>query len=150
MFLLDTDHLGILQRSSGAESERLSQRLAQCDPMVVHVSIISFHEQIKGWNAYLSRATNSKNLEDGYRRLETILSDFTEANLLSFDHASATVFDELRKQRIRVGSMDLRIAAIALANKMTVLTRNTIDFERVPNLPVEDWTTIQDFPSNPR
>ena len=36
--------------------------------------------------------------------------------------------------------MDLRIGAIALANDMTVLTRNLIDFGRVPNLTVEDWT----------
>ncbi|MFT5325802.1 MAG: hypothetical protein ACI8P0_003674 [Planctomycetaceae bacterium] len=37
--------------------------------------------------------------------------------------------------------MDLRIRAIAIANEMTVLTRNTVDFEKIPNLAVEDWTT---------
>lgn len=37
--------------------------------------------------------------------------------------------------------MDLRIASVALANDMTVLTRNRVDFERIPNLTVEDWTT---------
>jgi tRNA(fMet)-specific endonuclease VapC len=37
--------------------------------------------------------------------------------------------------------MDLWIAAIALTNSMTVLTRNRVDFERVPGLTVEDWTT---------
>jgi len=36
--------------------------------------------------------------------------------------------------------MDLRIAAIAIANDLTLLTRNAIDFERVPNLHFEDWT----------
>ena len=36
--------------------------------------------------------------------------------------------------------MDLRIAAIVIANQMTLLTRNTVDFERVPNLAFEDWT----------
>ena len=48
--------------------------------------------------------------------------------------------ERLKRQRIRVGTMDLRIAAIALANGMTVLTRNRADFGRVPNLNVEDWT----------
>jgi tRNA(fMet)-specific endonuclease VapC len=54
--------------------------------------------------------------------------------------AAADVFEDLRKQRIRIGTMDLRIAAIALAHGMTVLTRNLIDFRRVPDLTAEDWT----------
>jgi len=36
--------------------------------------------------------------------------------------------------------MDLRIASIAIANQITLLTRNTVDFERIPNLLFEDWT----------
>jgi tRNA(fMet)-specific endonuclease VapC len=36
--------------------------------------------------------------------------------------------------------MDLRIAAVALTRNMSVLTRNLVDFERVPGLTVEDWT----------
>jgi tRNA(fMet)-specific endonuclease VapC len=150
MFLLDTDHLGILQRCSGDEFQRLADRLEECDPAIVYVSIISFQEQVKGWNAYLARAKDSQNLIQGYRRLEKILSDFATANLLSFDDAAAAIFDELRQQRLRVGSMDLRIGAIALAHNMTVLTRNTVDFERIPNLPVEDWTTIQEPPGRPK
>ncbi len=59
--------------------------------------------------------------------------------LLSFDRKAAEVFDELNQQRLRIGSMDLRIAAIAIANQMTLLTQNTVDFERIPGLPIEDW-----------
>jgi predicted nucleic acid-binding protein len=36
--------------------------------------------------------------------------------------------------------MDLRIASIAIANQMTVLTTNAVDFQRVRNLSFEDWT----------
>ncbi|ETX07465.1 MAG: hypothetical protein ETSY2_11025 [Candidatus Entotheonella gemina] len=38
--------------------------------------------------------------------------------------------------------MDLRIASIALSRNMTVLSRNLVDFMRVPGLRVEDWTQL--------
>jgi len=36
--------------------------------------------------------------------------------------------------------MDLRIAATAMANDFTLLSRNLVDFRQVPGLRVEDWT----------
>jgi tRNA(fMet)-specific endonuclease VapC len=60
--------------------------------------------------------------------------------VLSYTLAAANVFENLRKQGIRIGTMDLRIGAIALAHGMRVLTRNLVDFRRVPNLIAEDWT----------
>jgi tRNA(fMet)-specific endonuclease VapC len=50
-------------------------------------------------------------------------------------------FDDLRKQGVRTGTMDLRIASIALSHDFTVFTRNTVDFGKVIGLRVEDWTT---------
>jgi len=38
-----------------------------------------------------------------------------------------------------IGPCDLFIAGIALANDMTLITRNTCEFERVPGLRVENW-----------
>jgi tRNA(fMet)-specific endonuclease VapC len=49
-------------------------------------------------------------------------------------------FEQLRSMRLHVGLMDLRIAAIALENGMTVVTRNQSDFKRVPGLTIEDWS----------
>jgi tRNA(fMet)-specific endonuclease VapC len=39
-----------------------------------------------------------------------------------------------------IGTLDLKISAIALTNGLTVLTRNRSDFGRVPNLLTEDWS----------
>jgi tRNA(fMet)-specific endonuclease VapC len=38
-----------------------------------------------------------------------------------------------------IGEFDLMIAAIALANKLTLVTHNTVEFGREPGLLMEDW-----------
>jgi tRNA(fMet)-specific endonuclease VapC len=53
---------------------------------------------------------------------------------------AATEFARLLSPRLRIGTMDLKIAAIALTQDATVLTKNLKDFGRVPGLRVEDWT----------
>jgi len=44
-----------------------------------------------------------------------------------------------RKQKIRIGSQDLKIAAIAVANDALLLSANLRDFRQVPGLRVENW-----------
>jgi len=63
-----------------------------------------------------------------------------EMAVVEFDTKAATEFKRLRQAGVRIGTMDLKIAAIALANDATVITRNTQDFARVPNLKFEDWS----------
>jgi len=66
---------------------------------------------------------------------------FTQFQVILFDEATDDIFNGLRQQRVRIGTMDLRIAATALQYNLTLLTRNTIDFSKVPGLTFEDWTT---------
>jgi len=66
MFLLDTDHLGILKRASGTPFKRLIQRIADKDQLDFYISIISFHEQIRGWTAYLNKRTDAAGVIRGY------------------------------------------------------------------------------------
>jgi tRNA(fMet)-specific endonuclease VapC len=93
MYLLDTDHFGILQRTSEPELTRVSARIQRCQPGDVFVSIISFHEQVSGWNAYVSRAKTSKEVIRGYWRFEKILRDFSTSQVLPFDAAAADVLN---------------------------------------------------------
>jgi len=60
--------------------------------------------------------------------------------ILTFNEASAVEFRKLRQARVRIGTMDLKIAAIVLAHGATLLTRNLVDFRKVPGLKIEDWT----------
>ena len=60
-------------------------------------------------------------------------------DILPFDEAAARQFDNLRRQKLRIGSRDLKIAATALVNHALLLSANLIDFKRVPGLRVENW-----------
>lgn len=140
MFIFDSDHLSILQRQQGQEYENLIERCSQFQAVDFFVTIVSFHEQFNGWIAFIARAKGSSALVRGYLQLEKVVDDFARAQVLPFSPSAADVYDELRKQRVRVGSMDLRIGSIAISQQMTLLTRNVVDFERVPNLSFADWT----------
>ena len=141
MFLLDTDHIGIVQRQTMPEFPRLLSRLEAYDPTVFFVSIISFHEQVVGWNAYLNRARSPEAVVRAYAMFQSVLRDFATMAVAPFDATASEHFQSLRESKIRVGTMDLRIAAVASANNWTLLTRNTVDFSRVPGLKFEDWTS---------
>lgn len=72
--------------------------------------------------------------------LGRLLSDYSSIEVLPYDSAAATVFDGLVIHRVRIATMDLRIASIALSRGLIMVTRNTGDFSRVPGLVIEDWT----------
>jgi tRNA(fMet)-specific endonuclease VapC len=104
------------------------------------VSIISFHEQAAGWQAYLNRAKTPAATVRAYSMFQRILADFASAQLLPFDKSASQKFEELRSAGVRIGTLDLRISAIALSRNFVVLSRNLVDFAKVPGLLVEDWT----------
>lgn len=140
LYVLDTDHLVILERRTKSAYANLTGRLRQQDPRDIWVSIISFHEQMQGWLALLNRGRSSAQIVLAYQKLEELGSSFFEMNVLPFVHEAQERFTALRKQGIRIGTMDLRIASIALEAGATVLTSNTADFSKVPELRIEDWT----------
>jgi tRNA(fMet)-specific endonuclease VapC len=139
MFLLDTDHLSIVDRDT-IEGFNLGRRLATVPKDSVRVCIITYEEQMRGWLSYLARSKTSQDQVAAYRRLRGLVEQYSGTPLLDFDERAAAIFDRIRKSRIRIGTMDLKIAAIALANGATLLTRNLSDFGRVPELRAEDWT----------
>ena len=140
MYLLDTDHVVILQTRPRGDFERLVDRMNQHPATDFYVPIVAFHEQMLGWNAYISRAKDSAGVVRGYGRMNGLLEYFGDAQVLQFDASAAQQLGQPHLASLRVGTLDLRIAAIALSHDMTVLTRNTVDFERIPNLKIEDWT----------
>ncbi len=140
MYVLDTDYVVLMQRGDGVELRRLLQRMAVHPGNAFFYPVIAFHEQMLGANAYIARARTRQNVVRGYGMLQQVLTDFSLAQVLPFDEPAARKFDEMRSQRVRVGTMDLRIASIAMSRGMTVLTRNLVDFQSIPGIVVEDWT----------
>jgi tRNA(fMet)-specific endonuclease VapC len=138
MYLLDTDHLSLLERG-GAASLSLQRRLEQIPAEEIATTVITYEEQMRGWLARAARARTVEQLLTAYSRLQTHLETFRGIPVIPFDQRAAAEFERLRQARVRIGTMDLKIAAIALAQDATLLSRNRSDFGKVPGLRVEDW-----------
>jgi tRNA(fMet)-specific endonuclease VapC len=139
MYILDTDHVSLLEKKQTAESQRLLFRLTGVPPEEKATTIITFEEQMRGWMAWIAQARSLPEQVERYGRLNQTLHRYCAGTVLDFDERAAEEFQRLRKTRIRIGTMDLKIAAIALSHNATLLSRNLKDFNKVPGLKVEDW-----------
>lgn len=139
IYVLDTDHLSILERG-GANSRNLQVRLDRVNPEEIATTIVNYGEQMRGWLAWTATANTIPKLSHAYDRLHGHVRTFARITILPFDGAAADRLQRLYDARIKVGTMDRRIAAIALAANALLLTRNLADFQRIPGLHVEDWS----------
>jgi tRNA(fMet)-specific endonuclease VapC len=96
---------------------------------------------VRGWMAYIARAKSLSQQIEAYRRLRGHLDNYRQILVVHFDAAAAAEFQKLRRARIRIGTMDLKIAAIARSRGATLLSCNLRDFQKVPGLLVEDWSS---------
>ncbi|PZD71026.1 tRNA(fMet)-specific endonuclease VapC [Acaryochloris thomasi RCC1774] len=139
MYILDTNHLSVLDRG-GTSAQRLFQQLATINPSEVTTTIISYEEQMRGWLSYLAKAKTIEQQVNGYNQLKRQLANYCTIPVLEFDEAAAQKFHHLKQQYPRLGSMDLKIAAIASVQGAILLTRNSRDFSQITGLSIEDWT----------
>lgn len=140
MIILDTDIWTIQQHARGEAFERLAARLLRATDPDVAITVVSVQEQLRGWLAYLSQADEIAKLTRGYDRLREWVVRAGQAHIVSYDEHAASEFGRFRSIGVRIGTMDLRIAAIAIAHGALLVSRNLRDFEQVPGLRVEDWT----------
>ena len=139
IYLLDTDHVSEFQAPSEA-GLRLRTRLRQVAPDDYGTSIITFEEQMRGRLAKIgaSGRTVSESVAM-YALLNFSLRFYNNIAVWQYTEAAAEQFETLQQAKIRVGSQDLKIASIALTEEAMLLTRNTRDFAKVPDLLFEDW-----------
>ena len=105
----------------------------------VATTIVTVEEQLRGWLAEIHRLSNPHQQIAAYSRLQRRIDFFAAWTVLPWDAESAEQFLNLRRQGVRIGTMDLKIACIVLAHDAMLLTRNTSDFAQVPGLRVENW-----------
>jgi tRNA(fMet)-specific endonuclease VapC len=77
--------------------------------------------------------------------LDKVRDFLLDVQVLPFDEQCARELGKLRgtllRQGISVSPMDLMIGSIALVHNLTLVTHNTADFQRIPDLRLEDWLT---------
>ena len=136
LFLLDTDHLTLYQMGH----PRVLTNVARHMTDQLAISVITVEEQLTGWQRTLHQARDDARREQIYRRMALAVESLASWRVLPFSLAAMARHATLVRQRLNVGSNDLKIAATALDFNATVVTRNRRDFARVAGLSHEDWT----------
>lgn len=135
MFVLDTNHLRELCYDS-AVGRRL-RSLIENKPVVT--TIVTVEEGCRGWLAKIASYREPGQQVWAYGELEKLFVVTTRLVRLPWDDEAAARLLAFRQQGIRIGTMDLKIACIALEYDAVLLTRNRADFEKVPGLRFENW-----------
>lgn len=137
IYLLDTDHVSLIQRG-GDVALPLLTRLRPLPPDDYGTTIVTYEEQCRGWADQIHRAHAAAERIEAYACLSASLRFFSA--IAVWEYTPAAEAQAALLSTLRIGTKDRRIAAIALVNGATVLTRNLRDFGKVPGLVVEDWT----------
>lgn len=135
-WVLDTDHVSLFQQNYPI----LTGRINAVNPEEIGVTVITLEEQFYGRLNGIRRANSPEKLISAYAKLSATWNYFATVNLLDFDLDASNCFAELLRLKIRIGTQDLRIAAVVMSRNAILVTRNRRDFERVPGLRFEDWT----------
>ena len=94
MIVLDTDHLSVLQWQEQPACDKLLARLDRLALDDVGTTIISFHEQVQGWLAYLKRAHKPDDVVRAYAKLEAVWRSFLKMNVLSFTDEAQECYEQ--------------------------------------------------------
>jgi len=103
--------------------------------------MVTLQEMIDGRLQALAQRGNQKlpQIVQHYHYLEEVLKDLRRFQTLPYGEAEYREFEKI-PGNIRCGIYDKRIAATALARKLTLVTANMRHFQDIPNLILEDWT----------
>jgi tRNA(fMet)-specific endonuclease VapC len=134
----DTDILTELFAGNAA----LIQRLDAIDADKRGIPIVAAAEITRGWLAATRQAEAGKGrmtLEYALGRLQQGLVNMAAFTFLPYAAAAHALVQQWQRARIRVGTNDMRIAAICIDHGATLVTRNARDYAQVPGLTLDVW-----------
>jgi len=137
LYIMDSDHLSLQQRGH----EPLKTHLASVQPEQIAITVISVEELVRGRFAQVRKANKPEERVNAYFWLAQTTEFLCGFNVVAYDMQAENYFQQLRSQKIRIGTQDMKIGAIALSQNAVVVTRNQRDFEQIPNLKIEDWSS---------
>jgi tRNA(fMet)-specific endonuclease VapC len=139
MIVLDTDHVSVLKYADSAAHKILTDRMAASADQDIVTTVVSVEEQMRGWLAAIARLRQPRHQIPAYDELLELLAFYQGWTILPFDPGAADEFERLRRQGVRIGAMDLKIASIARVRDALLLSANQSHFGKVPGLRVDDW-----------
>lgn len=101
LFVLDTDHVSLLQRGHPA----VAVRVLAVSPDELAVTVITFEEQLGAWYTQIRQARNPEKLTRAYEGLSQILEDAKHLRILPFSRSAIDRYLDLRRTYRRVGKM---------------------------------------------
>ena len=139
MIVLDTSDVSLFQHPDDSRAIALRERLAASANRDIVTTAITPEEQMRGWLSAIHAQHEVHRQVLYYDRLVGLFRFFAGWRILPFDQAAADQFQSLLARRVRIGTMDLKIASIVLVQNAMLLSNNLRDIEQVSGLHVEDW-----------
>lgn len=139
MYLLDTSIV-----SNFLDERRfypqLTAKILNQPPESIFISIITVEEILQGALASVQKTKRKPSVVVAYQYFEELFSALNRFQILDYTASAELIYQSLPAKVKRIGTQDCRIAAIAKANKFTVVTVNVNDFVAIGLADVEDWT----------
>lgn len=139
MYLLDTSIVSNFLDERRFYPQLTAKILSQ-PPELIFTSIITVEEILQGALASVQKAKRKPSIVAAYQYFEELFSALNQFQILSYSAEAELLYQALSAKIKRIGTQDCRIATIAKANELTVVTVNTNDFMGISLVDVEDWT----------
>ena len=128
-YLLDTNTFIYFFTGLG----NVKQHLLACQPSEIVLSSVVYYE----WQVGILKSTSPQ------KRIAQLAILKNQVSWVDFDEKSAQATAQVRVELERIGkpigSYDVQIAGMAMANDLILVTHNTGEFGRVSGLKLEDW-----------